>query len=345
MAFRLLFREVKRPKYYNEQTIGTLNAHASLAWVVLMFVWVLGRPIFTVSEYPRFLFLVKWLLSNCNECKQYNYMFNQKQSIMRKIFLFTLVLMCSVSCSTTYQFCQIGKLESDNVILSDKGSYDYTHSDLTISYDFWSEGGEVSFAIINKSDKDIYLLTNRSFFVKNGKAYDYFKNRVLTSTSTNAPSTVIYNYVSQTANQHIVQTHELSRICIPAKSYKHFSEFSTHTTPYRQCGFARDSREKDGDKLTFPNSSTSPIRIENRLVFDIAGEIVPIVNTFYVVELINILYSEGYMYISDYSKDCNGKPTSWYPDVKFCKHLSPNCFYISYNCTPGVDNDRINTQK
>ena len=55
MAFRLLFREVKRPNYYNEQTIGTLNAHASLAWVVLMFVWVLGRPIFTVSKIPTLL--------------------------------------------------------------------------------------------------------------------------------------------------------------------------------------------------------------------------------------------------------------------------------------------------
>ena len=41
----LLFREVKRPKLLNEQTIGTLNAHA-YGVGVLMFVWVLGRPFF-----------------------------------------------------------------------------------------------------------------------------------------------------------------------------------------------------------------------------------------------------------------------------------------------------------
>lgn len=260
---------------------------------------------------------------------------------MKKLFLLSLILMCSTSCSSVYQFCQIGKLKSDNVVHNNNGSYDYTDSTLTISYNFWSIGGEVSFLIANKSDKDIYLLTDKSFFIKNGKAHDYFKNRTITTSSTQSSSTVIYYHVSQTSNKNIVQSHELSRICIPAKSYKEFSEFRTQTTPYRQCGFARDSQEKEGEKLTFTNNTNSPICIENRLTFDIDGEIVPVVNTFYVVELINILNQEGYAYVSDYSKDCNGNNTSWYPDVKFYKHLSPNCYYIPYSCTTGVDNDRM----
>jgi hypothetical protein len=43
MAFRAIADLVKLPKLLNEQTIGTLNAHALMAWVVLMCVWVLGR--------------------------------------------------------------------------------------------------------------------------------------------------------------------------------------------------------------------------------------------------------------------------------------------------------------
>lgn len=48
---------IKRPKLYSEQTIGTPNAHASYAWVVLLFVWVLGRP-FQLKVRPRFSFLL-----------------------------------------------------------------------------------------------------------------------------------------------------------------------------------------------------------------------------------------------------------------------------------------------
>lgn len=253
--------------------------------------------------------------------------------------------MCSVSCSTINQFCQIGKLESDNVILSDHGSYDYTDSNLKISYNFWSKGGDVAFTITNTSDKDIYLLTDRSFLVRNGQAYDYYKNRTFVNSSTNASSVAVYGHISQESRLQSVEVHEQKNICIPAKSYKKFSEYSILSAPYRECGFARDSQEKDGDRWIFSSMSTSPICIENRLVFNIDGAIVPIVNTFYVVEFINILNAEGYMYVLDYSKDCNGNNTSWYPDVKFYRHSSPNRFYIPYTCTIGVDNDRINKKR
>ena len=48
---------IKRPKLYSEQTIGTPNAHASYAWVVLLFARVLGRP-FQLKVRPRFSFLL-----------------------------------------------------------------------------------------------------------------------------------------------------------------------------------------------------------------------------------------------------------------------------------------------
>ena len=67
MAFRLLFREVKRPKLLNEQTIGTLNAHA--LWrgcaYVRMGTWSSLLPIGTthVSFLGALLIQVKRLLS------------------------------------------------------------------------------------------------------------------------------------------------------------------------------------------------------------------------------------------------------------------------------------------
>lgn len=264
---------------------------------------------------------------------------------MKKIIYF-LTLLCLQSCSSQYQFCQIGRLSSDNVILRDNNTFDYSNSDLTISYNFWSNGGKVSFTITNKSDKDIYLLTDKSYFINNGQAYDYYKNRTFitehTTSSAKAYGYLYWAYASQSSQHYAVGTHEMKEICIPAKSHKTFSEFIISKIPYRQCGFARDSQEKDGDKLTFPTIADSPIYIENRLIFNINGEIIPITNTFYVSEFINIYNGDGYAYIADYSKDCNGNNTTYYQDVRYYKHDAPNCFYIPYDCSIGIDNDRIN---
>ena len=282
---------------------------------------------------------------------------------MKKLFYFAVALLMS-SCS--YQFLQVGKLSSDNVVLSDKGDYEYKHSEFTISYNFWSYGGSVAFTITNNSDKDIYLLMDKCFFVQNGVAYDYYQNRTFTSktsssytssiSATASSTNVQYNNilfttygnsVSKSATGVVVggvqsgysiAKPENKEVCIPAHSSKYFSEFYISDIPYRQCGFARDTNDKEGEKIHFPSAAESPQSIENRLVFNINGEIVPIVNTFYVCEYMNIGNYENYAFISHLTKDCKGN--NIYPLTRSYIHKANNSFYTKYECKFGKDNDR-----
>ena len=276
--------------------------------------------------------------------------------------------------------------------MSDKG-YVYTHPDFTISYNFWSYGGNVSFVIKNHSDKDIYLLKDQCFFIQNGWAQDYYRNRtyiVSTASSSsvsqtsgasinanasaqlsgelngfaklmiNSPTSNI-NYSNATAgisygasqmaagtlshssqSGYSIETQEQKTICIPAHSSKHFSEFSIMTTPYRECGFARDPEEKEGTIWSFSSALDSPNAFENRLVLKINETIVPIVNTFHISQFTNV--REDYSYINEYKKDCNDKIISWTKDVKIDKLYAPNRFHTTYRCQIGIDNDRISKQ-
>lgn len=299
---------------------------------------------------------------------------------MKKFYYALALLALATSCSVTY--CQIGVLSSDTVKMDDDGRFKYTQPELTISYNFWSNGGKVTFTVTNKTDHDIYLLMDNSRFINNGWADDYYKNRVYSyraSSSSSSISTIgaNINYAAQlngTLNLPIstvdakysgisvsqgvsaiaaksasysselgysIEIPESKSVCIPAHSSKLFSEFQILNNPYRQCGFARDSKDTDGEKLTFPNENSSPTCIENRLVFNIDGQIVPILNKFYVKEYINILNDNGYAYTYVYRTKCNGESLTSYPDKKVYKHAMRNSFYTEYTYSNGDSNDRI----
>ena len=68
-------------------------------------------------------------------------------------------------------------------------------------------------------------------------------------------------------------------------------------------------------------------------------------NTFYVSQYLNIQDGDGYAYIAEFEKDCNGKNKGFSPNVRIYKHAATNCFYTTYQYAKGADNDRINEGK
>ena len=75
-------------------------------------------------------------------------------------------------------------------------------------------------------------------------------------------------------------------------------------------------------------------------MFNINGEIVPVVNKFYVGEYLNMYNENGYAYISTYGVDCKGN-VRYDREIRSYKHASSCCFYITYECYSSEDNDRI----
>ncbi len=87
-------------------------------------------------------------------------------TMKRSLLLLIFVTVIACSC-TTYQ---IGTLES----LDADPNFEYKTDDLTVTYDFWAQGGQLRFTITNNTESPIYIDWTHSNFIINGYAFDYF---------------------------------------------------------------------------------------------------------------------------------------------------------------------------
>lgn len=277
--------------------------------------------------------------------------------------LIAVALLCSACSPVFYQ--QIATLSSENVTLKNDGSFAYEDGVMTIEYDFWSESGQFSFIITNNSDDDIYLNLAESYFVNNGYAHDYYQARTYVYTSRNVASTgstasaavaghasvsaagtaqslyggivgvaaslgatkgygasKTYSVASEKGTS--VEFAEKAIVCIPAHSFKVFEEFSVSSSVFRECGFVRDPSKKENAVREYTDY-TSPRVIENRLVFNIGDNAIPVTNIFYVSQYQNISTDDATEYVK--VERCDGYKT----DVKVHKLSGNNKFYITYS--------------
>lgn len=275
-----------------------------------------------------------------------------------------VLLLASTACGTYHQ---VATLSSPDIKLSSDGLFSYTEKDVTISYDFWASYGQVSFVVSNDSDNDIYIDLSRSFFLVNGMTYDYFQNRsfssghlstvtnidyrgrsstyaqasrysnnLATGTSyTNATSSTITS--TRSSSSGLVVT-EKEGVWVPAHASRGFSEFSLLDAPYRQCGFARNPKQKEKIALEF-DDVTSPYQYENRLMIVVGGKDRPITNTFFISEITNLPESSA-MEVRP-ALNCAGKDTGY--TRSYYKNRAPNKFYIIYTLGSDErgDNDRL----
>lgn len=298
---------------------------------------------------------------------------------MKKMYLFFVTFaICSfiTSCSSSYM--QIATLKSEQVKLQSDGSFKSEHQEFTVEYDFWSKYGNVGFLITNNSDKDLYLNLEKSYFINNGYAYDYYQNRVFvyssksssTINSTSSRSTAVGSLnsnstISQYVNGHsnnyyatinsssygsyfsksnisgysssssyttysekgsTIEYIEDKIVCIPAHSAKYFEEFQASSIIYRECGFPRNP-DKDEETILEFDKNDSPKVFENRLMFILNNNEIPINHKFYVCEIQNILEENAYE--KYFKKDCNGNEIV--PPVLVNKKAQSDKYYIYYN--------------
>lgn len=273
---------------------------------------------------------------------------------MRKIIITALIVASSVSCST---YRQITTIESDNVKMNDNGNFVYESPSIKIAYNFWSENGDVDFLVTNDTDKDIYLNMDKSHFIKNGFASDYYQQSTLiltegasssssssrhrsTAASGNLSPVIPTSYgnltkfavgVSDTDSRTYTSKSEVSielpereLICIPAHASKYFGQFHVSSELYRECGFNRNPTRRKPSIKEFTAENT-PVTIENRLVFIVDGAEVPVTNVFFTSIYQNV--REKDMAIRNQKgENCDG--SSYIYEIP--KYEAANRFYIKY---------------
>jgi hypothetical protein len=270
----------------------------------------------------------------------------------KKILFLTLFAMFLTSCVSTTSYFQVYKATpSDKLVLKDNLLV-YEDENCKVSYNLWNESGNIGFQFFNKTEKNIYLNLEESFFILNGIAYNYYRNRVFTnSTSSGATS-----YRGATASKSVtginyfdlLQTNRISAtntvgimtssgfsvsfneekiVCIPSKTSKIISEYNINESLYRDCDLFKYPTKKQIKSKTF-SKTESPLVFSNRIGYTIGltDNLIKFENEFYVTEISN--YPENEMYESKYDEYCGQKDFSI---TKYFKNGSADEFYIKYS--------------
>jgi hypothetical protein len=242
------------------------------------------------------------------------------------LFMILVLALSFTSCMPTY-FYQVYKVKPLDKNAVEGNILIFEDENCVVNYNLWGENGSVDFEFFNKSDQNIYLDLNESFFILNGIANDYFKNRVTTTAASNGISTSTkLGLLAASSTGASVSITEKKIICIPSQTTKLISEFNINESLYRDCDLYKYPTKKQIVSKSF-EISNSPIVFSNRFQYVIGDskEKVNFVNEFYVEEITNFPDSE--MVEMEHEEFCGQKSFS---KVAHLKEVSPSSFYIKY---------------
>jgi hypothetical protein len=268
-----------------------------------------------------------------------------------------VALLTSCASTSFYQVYQTTPSKE----LKEKDNYlAYEDDNCRVFYDLWYEGGYIGFNFYNKTDDNIYLDLGESFFILNGMAFDYFKNRTFTKSKSSgvtkseavsaseaevlskAVVSTLFLWNSQETNRvqkkkelnieassgHSVSYNEEKIICIPSRTSKIISEYKINTSLYRDCDLLKYPSKKQIKSSESFTKEDSPFIFSNRIAYRVreSDNLIRFENEFYVSEITNCRESE--VLESDYDEFCGQKSNDV---VKYFRNSSPDKFYIQYS--------------
>lgn len=212
-----------------------------------------------------------------------------KKNIFKKLAF--CVLAASLSSCSSY-FYQVYTVDSN--LQHKENSLVFENEDCKVLYNLWSSNGEVKFAIVNKTDKDIFINMGQTFFTVNGQAREYFQDRTYTTqrySETNfgygsANGRVNGNafwgngiYMENTeaifsarnskytnATLSGVTEKEKEIVCIPAKSFKVFNYYKVNPSWIKVCDRTKDFPTGKYIVGSYSKSDT-PMIFNNRIAY------------------------------------------------------------------------------
>ena len=199
----------------------------------------------------------------------------------------------------------------------------YEDDNCIILYDFWKEKGDIGFVIYNKNMENLLIHLDECFYVENGFAYDYYKNRINNCSLITGSTAEI----------------EKKTICIPPQYSKKISEFNITEQLYKDCDLPSYPGKKENNTLRFTEED-SPMVFGNIIAYSIGNSdtIYRINNVFYVSKISN--FSIDQITIEIPKEEC-GKKTPYNKERVF-KSSGPDQFYIQYNYDYRYDNNPNN---
>jgi len=247
---------------------------------------------------------------------------------MKKLIIILFAVLTTTSCVTSYY--QVYKVIPTSKLASNAKSLVFEDGNCRIDYNFWNEGGDIGFTFYNKTSDNIFLSLDESYFILNGVAFDYYKNRVFTYTSSTGFNTGFrYTNINagvQNSSSYAISYNEDKVICIPPMTSKVIKEFTINQSFISSCNVFKYPSSRQVKSLTFKQND-SPLVFSNILQYSvgISQQKIKITNGFYVSEITN--YPENDIVKTYYDEPC-GKKTMI--EKKTLQGISPDKFYIKY---------------
>jgi len=250
---------------------------------------------------------------------------------------FAALFFASASVESKYYQSYVTTPENGSVF---DNSITFEDENCKVFYDLWSEGGDVGFTIYNKTSNYIKVNIDKSFFVINGSAYSYYKNRVFSNSSNlvNSRSYISNNYLNysnpvvgtvststvSTSGNSVSFSENAARI-IPPKTSISISEYTIADEFYSSCDLLKFPSKKEIKSLTFEKNN-SPYVFYNIISYSINDAEKTLENRFYVSEVKNLPASE--MFESVKKVKCGEKNGTM---IQVFKESSPKGFYLIYS--------------
>ena len=274
-----------------------------------------------------------------------------KTSTINAVIIFVTAVLLQ-SCASPYYY-QVYDVETEGM-QCEKNVVLFSNGDCDIVYDLWGEAGNLGFFFRNNTDEDIFIDLSRSFFIRNGIAYDYFVDAEYTQSVTAMSGasaalsasytrlwhefpmwtpTVINRGAHVAANASVgaassITTRESRYICVPAKSAKFIAGFNISDYVYIDCGNSKLNRPKrESEHITYTREE-SPLVFRNRLCYFVGDseEGTSIDNAFWVSGFTN--YNGREFYIENIETDC--LDSSITKKVQTSKYRSATRFFNEY---------------
>jgi hypothetical protein len=269
----------------------------------------------------------------------------------KNLFLSVLIAVTMTSCVQTAYYQVYKTTPTTNVTLKDNALV-YDDENCKVLYNLWQEGGNIGFTLFNKTEKNIYINLEECFFISNGKAFDYYKNRVYTSSTSIGSSRGIgasasksvtgINYLdliqtnsasyvnsvaATTTSGKSVSYSEEKIVCIPAHTSKTIKEYEINDILFRHCDLYRFPSRNKIKTVNFTKSE-SPIVFSNRIEYKVgqSGNPIKFENEFYISEITN--YPETEITELKLDEFCGKKEMT---SSMYFKNVSPDKFYVKYS--------------
>lgn len=261
---------------------------------------------------------------------------------MKKSLLLVIAAATLASCGSYYQLYNVDAVDLKN----DGKTLKFENEDCAITYNLWGHSGDLSFALYNKTDRDLFVVMPQSFFIKNGMAYNYYSDsEQITRTALGASSAQINTNVTWgslltkgTKDAAMVESTSITKseeiICIPPHSTKIFNGFALIGAAHKDCDdFKFNYPKKSSDKITY-SKEDSPWKYRNRIAYTFNAkerDCKYVDNELWVSSLQN--YRDKYMTETVKVKMCE---TNIEEEKEIVLYSAPNAFYNHYVKTPGA---------